>query len=113
MRATLTLPLLLTTAWLASACSSLEPNVPTKPLIGYDLVDLSKVDPVKYEQDYEACASIANQDSTNVGKMATNAMGTVADKASMGIMGYRANKDADRSSVLKRCLSGRGYNVLR
>jgi len=32
---------------------------------------------------------------------------------SLGIIGRRASNDADRMTVLKRCLTGRGYNILR
>lgn len=95
------------------ACTNLEPNVETVPLTGYDLVDMSKVDAAKYDKDYAECATIANQDINSVGKTASRAMGTAADRFSMGIIGRRAASDADRMSVLKRCLTGRGYNILR
>ena len=36
-----------------------------------------------------------------------------ADRASLGIIGQRQSKDADRSTVLKRCLAGREYVILR
>jgi len=48
-----------------------------------------------------------------VTKMAGNTMGVAAERASLGIIGFRGGKDADRLTVLKRCLTGRGYNVLR
>jgi hypothetical protein len=95
------------------ACTNLEPNIETKPLDGYDLVDRSKIDVDKYDKDYAECALIANQDTGSVGKTATKAVGTVADRASFGLIGNKASKDADRTSVLKRCLTGRGYNILR
>jgi hypothetical protein len=91
----------------------MEPTVPDKPLEGYDLVDLSRVDKDKYSKDYAECAAIANQDHTNVTKMAGNTMGVAADRVTFGIMGFKGSKDADRLTVLKRCLTGRGYNVLR
>lgn len=96
-----------------AACSSMEPSVAEKPLTGYDLVDLAKVDKEKYDKDYADCATIANQDHTSVAKVASNTVGVAADRASMGIVGYKTSKDADRITVLKRCLTGRGYNVLR
>lgn len=96
-----------------AACTSLEPNVAMVPITGYDLVDRTKVDPVLYDKDYAECAAIANQDVNSVSTTATRAMGTAADKFSMGIIGRRAASDADRMSVLKRCLTGRGYNILR
>ena len=40
-------------------------------------------------------------------------VGAAADRASLGIIGQRHAKDADRGTVLKRCLTGRGYNVIR
>ncbi|MBC7701492.1 hypothetical protein [Aquabacterium sp.] len=97
----------------AAACTSLEPDVEMVPVTGYDLVDKSKIDPVIYDKDYAECAAIANQDITSVSKTASRAMGTAADRVSMGIIGRRAVNDADRMSVLKRCLTGRGYNILR
>jgi len=96
-----------------NACSNMEPAVPDKPLEGYDLVDLTKVDKPKYDKDYAECALIANQDHTSMTKMAGNTMGVAAERASLGIIGFRGGKDADRLTVLKRCLTGRGYNVLR
>jgi len=96
-----------------AACSNMEPAVPDKPLDGYDLVDLTKVEKPKYDKDYAECAVIANQDHTSVTKMAGNTVGVAAERASLGIIGFRGGKDADRLTVLKRCLTGRGYNVLR
>lgn len=96
-----------------SACTSLEPNVAMVPVTGYDLVDKSKVDTTLYDKDYAECASIANQDINSVSTTATRAVGTAADRFSMGIIGRRAANDADRMSVLKRCLTGRSYNILR
>ena len=96
-----------------SACTSLEPPMVVEPLIGYDMVDLSRVDVAKYTEDHKQCAAIANQDITDVTRVAGRALGAAADKASMGVIGHRQAKDADRGTVLKRCLTGRGYNVLR
>ena len=114
-RCTLLSPLLALSLSVVSltACGSMEPAVADKPLTGYDLVDLAKVDKEKYEKDYAECAVIANQDHSNMVKVASNTVGAAAERASLGIVGYKASKDADRVTVLKRCLTGRGYNILR
>jgi|GEM_PF-1885362 len=96
-----------------AACTTLEPELPVEPLAGYDLVDLSKVDPAKYQADYKQCVAIANQNLDDVTRFASRAAGAAADRASLGIIGQRHAKDADRGTVLKRCLTGRGYNVIR
>jgi hypothetical protein len=100
------LPLLL-------ACTTLEPSMLLEPLVGYDLVDPSLIDSEKYQRDYQQCAELANQNLSDVTRVATRALSTAADKASLGIIGLRASKDADRRTVLKRCLAGRGYVILR
>jgi hypothetical protein len=96
-----------------AGCSSMEPAVAEAPIQGFDLVDITRVDKEKYDKDYAECAVVANQDHTSMARMAGNTMGVAAERASMGIVGFRAGKDADRSTVLKRCLTGRNYNVLR
>ncbi|ARN21701.1 hypothetical protein [Piscinibacter gummiphilus] len=96
-----------------AACTTLEPELPVEPLAGYDLVDLAKVDTVAYQSDYKHCAAIANQDLDDVTRFASRAAGAAADRASLGIIGQQHAKDADRGTVLKRCLTGRGYNVIR
>lgn len=100
-------------ALLAVACTTLEPAIGTQPDEGYDLVDSSKTDMAQYAKDYEACAAIANQNPSSASHVATRTVGTVADRATFGLIGQKAAKDGDRRSVLKRCLTGRGYNVLR
>jgi hypothetical protein len=100
-------------AALAAGCTTLEQKMETVPLIGYDLVDMTKVDATRYQQDYAQCAVIANQDIMDVTRVANRAVGAAADRATLGVIGYRGAKDADRATVLKRCLSGRGYLVLR
>ena len=102
----------LLTASLA-ACTTLEPELVPEPLVGYDLVDLTLIDNVKYARDYQQCAVVANQNLSDVTRVATRVLTTAADKASMGVIGQRQSKDADRSTVLKRCLAGRGYVILR
>lgn len=96
-----------------SACTTLELDLPPEPLAGYDLVDPAKVDEAKYREDYKACVAIANQNLSDVTRFAGRVAGAAADRASLGILGQRQAKDADRGTVLKRCLTGRGYNVIR
>jgi hypothetical protein len=99
---------------LLAACSTtLEPPLSTKPLEGFDLVDVTRVDKDKYPVDYAECALLANQDALDVQRLAAGAVGAVADKATLGLIGSKTSKNADRATVLKRCLTGRGYNVLR
>jgi hypothetical protein len=95
------------------ACTTLEPSLLPEPLVGYDLVDPSLIDSVKYQRDYQQCAELANQNLSDVTRVASRALSTAADKASLGIIGLRVSKDADRRTVLKRCLAGRGYVILR
>lgn len=97
----------------AGCSTTLEPKLADKPIAGFDLVDISKVDAQKYQEDYAQCAKFANQDVVDMSRTTANALNTVADKASMGIIGGKASKHADRQTVLKRCLTGRGYAMLR
>jgi hypothetical protein len=104
----------LVSAGLLSACSTtLEPKIADAPQAGFDLVDKSRVETTAYDQDYAQCAEIANQDHVEPARVATNALGAAADKATLGVIGGKPGKDADRYTVLKRCLEGRGYRVLR
>ncbi len=98
---------------LAGCSTTLEPKLSEKPVVGFDLVDPSRIDKERYEQDYLQCAALANQDVIDIQRTAANALSAAAEKASMGIVGGKTSKHADRQSVLKRCLSGRGYSVLR
>lgn len=100
-------------ALLAGCATAFEPKLASTPPTGFDLVDLAKVDRAKYEADYAACTELANQDRVDGKRLASGAVGIVADKASFGLVGGKPGKDADRNSVLKRCLEGRGYHVLR
>lgn len=95
------------------ACTTLEMALPAEPLAGYDLVDPVKVDTAQYRADYQACVQLANQNLDDVTRFAGRVAGAAADKASLGILGQRQAKDADRGTVLKRCLTGRGYNIIR
>lgn len=95
------------------ASTSLEPKLGSRPVDGFDLVDPAKVEKEKYAQDYSACSALANQDVTELSRTAAAALNTAAERASMGILGGKSSKHADRMTVLKRCLSGRGYTVLR
>jgi hypothetical protein len=103
----------LVAAALLAGCSSMEPPISAKPTADFDLVDPAKVDTRQYVQDYAQCSLLANQDGKDLSRTAANALSTAADKASMGVVGGRVSKHADRSTVLKRCLAGRGYTVLR
>jgi len=93
--------------------TTLEPKLAAAPLLGFDMVDPAKVDAPQYERDYAQCATLANQDAVSLTRTAANALNTAADKATAGVLGGRAGKTADRHTVLKRCLTGRGYLVLR
>lgn len=97
-----------------SACSTtMEPSLPSQPTQGFDLVDPRTTDMVKYQADYEQCAQLANQEPRDFGLAPSKVLNTAADKATFGLVGGKASKHADRTTVLKRCLTGRGYNVLR
>lgn len=96
-----------------AGCTSMQPKLADAPIPGYDLVDPAKVDKEKYAADYAACVGLANQDQADVNKFASNVVGVAADKATFGLIGSKSSKDADRNAVLKKCLSGRGYTVLR
>jgi hypothetical protein len=98
----------------AGCSTTLEPKLVPAPLANFDLVDPLKVDKAQYEKDYADCAALGNQEGGDIGRAAAGALGNVADKASFGLLGNGgASKNADRVTVLKRCLTGRGYNVLR
>lgn len=113
MRTPLVLASLGLLSLLAACSTTMEPKVPTLPLTGFDLVDIAKVDKVKYAADYAQCAAVSNQDFVDPQRLATGAMGVAADKVTFGILGNKPGRNADRYSVLKHCLDGRGYRVLR
>jgi hypothetical protein len=98
---------------LVTACTSLQPAIGTAPSASFSLVDPAKVDAAAYEKDYAECAVLANQNEGTVGGKVTDAARTVANKASFGVVGSAKSSDADRGATLRKCLTGRGYNVLR
>jgi hypothetical protein len=98
---------------LLAACTSLEPAIADKPSPSYQLVDMTKVDTDAYARDYAQCAAIANQDATDVGHKVTDAARAAASKASFGVIGSAKTAEAERGSVLRKCLAGRGYALLR
>lgn len=98
---------------LLGCAAGIEPALPSAPLAGFDLVDPERVDADKFREDYAACAALGNQNLVDFKRTAANAVNSAADKASLGVLGGRAGKHADRVTVLKRCLAGRGYTVIR
>ena len=105
--------LIVATTLFAGCASTMEPTLPEKPLEGFDLVDIAQVDVAKYHTDYSACVVVANQDPKDYARTAAGVVGNVADKATFGLVGGGTSKYADRVTVLKHCLSGRGYQILR
>jgi hypothetical protein len=95
------------------ACTSMEPAIADKPLEGYQLVDASKVDMTAYSKDYAQCAAIANQNAMDLTPKVTDVARTAANKVSFGVIGSAKAAEAERGSVLRKCLAGRGYALLR
>ncbi len=106
-------PALLTTLILGGCATTFEPKLPPEPTAGFDLVDMSRVDVPHYTADYAACIAIANQDNIDAKRVASGALDAAADRLSLGVLGNRPAHFADRMSVVKRCLEGRGYKILR
>jgi hypothetical protein len=98
---------------LMAACTSLEPAIQTAPSEKYSLVDPTKVDAEKYGKDYAECAAIANQNDVDVKDKVTDAARAAANKATFGVVGSSKSSEAERGSVLRKCLAGRGYAILR
>jgi hypothetical protein len=98
---------------LLTACTSMQPAIDTAPSSVFNLVDPSQVDAVKYEKDFADCAAIANQNEVSVKDKVTDAARTAASKASFGVLGSSKSSQADRGATLRKCLTGRGYTVLR
>jgi len=96
-----------------AGCASIEPPIKPEPDENFSYVDIERVDAEQYRKDFAACAIIANQARKDNDQVISGAMNTALDRASFGILGDKTSKDGDRKSVLKRCLTGRGYNVLR
>jgi hypothetical protein len=90
-----------------------QPEISAIPDEKYSYVDLALIDQAKYRKDYAECAIIANQTPENNDQIVGNTVNRVLDRLTMGILGNNISKDADRTTVLKRCLTGRGYNILR
>lgn len=98
---------------LLCACTSMEPAIADKPLLGYQLVDAARVDMTAYSKDYAECAAIANQNAVDVSHKVTDAARTAASKVSFGVIGSSKAAEAERGLVLRKCLAGRGYAILR
>lgn len=98
---------------LLTACTSLQPAIDTTPSSSFNLVDPAQVDGTKYEKDFAECAAIANQNEVGVKEKVTDAARTAASKVSFGVLGSSKSSQADRGATLRKCLSGRGYTVLR
>lgn len=98
-----------------SGCSTanVRTTISTVPDDNYSYVDLSRVDKEQYKKDYAECAELANQQTPDNSRIAGNTFNKLLDRASFGILGSSVSKDADSVTVLKRCLEGRGYHVLR
>ena len=100
---------------LLSGCATVNvyTAINTEPDENYSYVDLSRVDKEQYKKDYAECAEIANQRVQDNSRIAGNTFNKLLDRASFGILGNSVSKDADNVTVLKRCLEGRGYHILR
>jgi hypothetical protein len=103
----------LVAAVILAGCAGIEPELKAEPDEEYTYVDLARIDPDQYRADYVACVAIANQKRKDSDQVISGAVNTALDRASLGILGDAKSKDGDRRAVLKRCLTGRGYNVLR
>jgi uncharacterized protein YcfJ len=106
----------------------------------YSLIDPSGVDPQAYEADYRECAALANQTDTanraaaaGVGSAVFGALFGALLGAAIGGRSYAqsgaaigasyglgagvgagvASGETEKAAVLRRCLSGRGYVVVR
>jgi hypothetical protein len=67
----------------------------------------------KYAKDHAECTDIANQNNVDVKDKVGGAARSAASRASFGLIGNTRSSDVDRGTVLRKCLTGRGYNVLR
>ncbi len=98
----------------------------------YSLIDGKGVDYTQYQNDYRECAQLADQ--TNVGERAAGGAvfgtllgavvghmlcgrGCAAAGARGGLVGGTFGATGggiqEQQNVLRRCLAGRGYNVIR
>jgi outer membrane lipoprotein SlyB len=106
----------------------------------YSLIDPRGVDMGRYQQDYADCAGLANQtrpeDRAAAGAVGGAALGAAfgallgavicgrdcagygagmgaASGLAHGVVGGAASGVDEQQMVLRRCLAGRGYNVIR
>ncbi len=106
----------------------------------YSLIDPRGVDMARYQQDYSDCAALANQthpeDRSAAGAAGGAALGAAfgallgavicgrdcagygagvgaASGLAHGAVGGAASGVQEQQMVLRRCLAGRGYNVIR
>ena len=106
----------------------------------YSLIDPRGVDMAQYENDYADCAALANQtrpeDRAAAGAVGGAALGAAfgallgavicgrdcagygagvgaASGLAHGAVGGAASGVGEQQMVLRRCLAGRGYNVIR
>ena len=105
--------ILLAASMLSVSCTSLEPALTAEVSPKYNLVDPAVTDMTKYAKDYAECVEIANQNNVDVKDKVSGAARSAASRASFGLLGNTRSTEVDRGTVLRKCLTGRGYNVLR
>ena len=129
---------LISTALLAAALNGCAVAPVTQD--SYSLIDPKGVDMAQYQQDYAECAALANQtrpeDRAVAGAAGGAAFGAVfgailgaaicgrdcagygagvgaASGVAQGAVGGAASGVQEQQVALRRCLAGRGYNVIR
>lgn len=117
--------LLVATALLAG-CAAID----TRPKGDYSLIDPRGVNKARFEADFEECALLARQDSISaraiagavvlgvIGAMAASGTGirgrdSAAAFGAAGAAAGAADARQEQGQVLRRCLTGRGYTVIR
>jgi outer membrane lipoprotein SlyB len=128
------------TATILAAVLSTSCAINPQATRSYSLIDPAGVDMQRYEQDYAECAALANQTDT-AGRAAGAGAGAAVFGAILGALlgaaiggrgsaGYGAgigaaygvgsgvgagiaSGEAEKAAVLRRCLTGRGYAVIR
>lgn len=125
---------------LAALCGGCATTVRQAPSTNYSLIDPKGVDMGRYDQDYRDCAELANQTDVADRTASNAAAGAVVGAAFGAIIGaifcgrYCAQQGAawgagtgvvqgavsgngsavnEQQGALRRCLIGRGYNVIR